>query len=233
MTGMRLQQFLFALVVSGLTGSAVSSTSPDLINNSASNTTAMEQLLKGEVVVQNARTEQSGGSIRVQALMHTDLKSIWDFIASCDSVFLYVQGIRSCSVLSIESGPDEDVTVLHQSVKKSWIIPTIEYTLSVKRMPPDRVDFKLVEGDLKAMEGGWRFKQMDDGAGILVTHEIRIKPSFPVPRWLIRRSMRDDIPDMMACLRGLVDGSGNSTKDSDLGRCPKVKARNRRDRQSR
>ena len=223
MTGMRIQWFLIALVILGLSISAASSSPEDLIVSSASSSAAMEQLLNGKVLVENVNTEKSGGSVRVQAVMRADLQSIWDFIASCESVFLYVHGLRKCTVLSTESGPDSDTTLLHQSVKKSWIIPLLDYIILVRRQPPDRVDFKLVEGDLNAMEGGWRFKQLDDGAGILVTHEIRVLPSFPVPRWLIRRSMRDDVPDMIACLRGLVDGSMNSTRDNDLERCPKAR----------
>ncbi|MFT7564782.1 MAG: hypothetical protein ACI8ZT_002442 [Bacteroidia bacterium] len=214
------------MVILGLSVSAVSSTQGDSINSSASSEAEMGRLLKGEILVESARTEESGGSVRVQAVMHADSQLIWDFIASCDSVFLYVHGLRSCTVLSIESSPDSDTTLLHQSVKKSWIIPIIEFTVLIRRQLPDRVDFMLVEGDLKAMEGGWRFQQLDDGAGVLVTHEIQVAPKFPVPRWLIRRSMRTDVPDMIACLRGLVDGSGTSSRDSDLARCPKARKKN-------
>ena len=41
------------------------------------------------------------------------------------------------------------------------------------------------------------------------------------PRWVVRRSMRDDIPDMLACLRGLIDASGEWDRDRDLKRCPR------------
>ena len=78
-------------------------------------------------------------------------------------------------------------------------------------------------GDLKSMEGGWRFQGGENEDGIVVTHEIRVRPKLPVPRWLLRRSMRKDVPDMLACLRGLTNGSGLLSREKDLGRCPRQK----------
>ena len=74
---------------------------------------------------------------------------------------------------------------------------------------------------MRSMEGGWRFEQLPGSDGLVVTHQIRVRPSFPVPRWLLRKSMRSDVPDMLACLRGLTDGSGGLSRDDDLKRCPK------------
>jgi len=212
---------LLALVVVTVNGAVP----PDSIDGSVSDDEAMQRLLSGEILVENARTDESGGSVRVQALMHGDIQVLWDFIASCESVYQYVDGLRSCEVLSIDYQPEADVTLLSQSVKKSWVIPKIEYVIRVRRQPLTRVDFELVEGELRFMEGGWRFERLAQEAGIVVTHQIRVRPSFPVPRWLLRRSMRKDVPDMLACLRGLIDGSGAYSRDKDLKRCPKQKAR--------
>ena len=97
----------------------------------------------------------------------------------------------------------------------------------VRRKSPARIDFELVEGNLRNMEGGWRFRQLENEPAYILTHEIRIRPGFPVPRWLLRRILRQDIPDMLACLRGLVRGSGKNALDEDLKRCPRQKRRAR------
>lgn len=190
----------------------------DMIEGAVSSPDLMARLLQGEIIVENIRLGDSGGSVRVQAYMPVDLQKLWDYIASCVSVFEYVDGLEACELISVRKEADADISIVHQAVDKSWLIPRIDYTIEVRRQPFSRVDFKLVEGDLKAMEGGWRFVAANDGAGIVVTHEIRVQPSFPVPRWLVRRSMRQDIPDMLACLRGLT---GDFNRDSDLKRCPK------------
>ena len=194
--------------------------SDDPIDGTVAGTEAMARLRKGEILVQDARTGEPGGAARVQALMHGNMQELWAYIASCDSVFRYVKGLRECELLNVETGPNSDTTRIRQVVKKSWVIPRIDYVIEVRRQPPDRIDFKLIEGNLKALEGGWRFNVLPDEQGVVVTHEIRVQPDFPAPRWLIRRSMRKDIPDMLACLRGLTNGSGEFSGSRDLKRCP-------------
>jgi ribosome-associated toxin RatA of RatAB toxin-antitoxin module len=192
----------------------------DVIDGTVSSPELMARLLRVEIIVENVRLGDSGGSVRVQAYMPVDLQILWDYIASCVSVFEYVDGLEACELVSVREEADADVSIVHQVVDKSWLIPRIDYTIEVRRQPLTRVDFKLVEGDLKAMEGGWRFVPANDGTGIVVTHEIRVQPSFPVPRWLVRRSMRNDIPDMLSCLRGLTADASLINRDSDLKHCP-------------
>lgn len=190
----------------------------DRIDSTASDPEIHARLLKGEVIVENARTDESGGAVRVQALVESDWQTVWTFIANCDSVFRYVDGVRDCELLDTRFEDNADISRIRQTVDKGWMAPRMTYIIEVRREPPQRVDFHLLEGDLESMEGGWRFVQSSDG--LLITHEIRVKPSFPVPRWLVRRSMRKDIPDMLACLRGLVGGSMEGQEKQDTKRCP-------------
>lgn len=205
----------------------------DGIDGGVAGFTALDRLQRGEVLVYNARTDESGGSVRAQVLMHTDARTVWDYIADCERVFLYVDGLRDCEVLAIEregeNGLGADVTTLRQAVDKSWAVPRMDYVLSVRREPWDRVDFSLVEGDLRVLEGGWRFLELAEGKGLVVTHEIRVRPKYAVPRWLLRRSMRRDVPDMLACLRGLTGGSGDALEQEDLARCPEPRGKQARD----
>ena len=196
---------------------------PDLISSGVSSAEAMAHLRTGAILIENANTSESGGSVRVQALVNGDMNRLWFFLASCESAYYYVEGLKRCEVQSVEHTDIADITQLAQSVKKSWIIPRMDYLIEVRRQPMTRVDFELVEGDLKAMRGGWRFQPLEDEDRFIITHEIRVRPSFPVPRWLIRRSMRKDLPDMLACLRGLVEGSVQVDRMEDLGRCPNRK----------
>ena len=77
------------------------------------------------------------------------------------------------------------------------------------------------EGDLRVLEGLWRLVPLADGNGVIVVHEIRIQPKIPAPRWLVRRSLRKDLPDMLACIRGLANASADKRRiAADLKRCP-------------
>jgi ribosome-associated toxin RatA of RatAB toxin-antitoxin module len=179
-----------------------------------------QRLASGEVLVEDLRTSESGGSVQVRALMHLEVETLWTYIASCDAVFEYVAGMRECELLEVHNEPGADVSKVRQVVDRGWLIPRMEYTIEVRREPYTRVDFRLLEGNLKAIQGEWRFTELEEGAGLLVTHAIQVQPSFPVPRWMIRRNMRRDLPAMLACLRGLTGGSGDLPQDADLARCP-------------
>ena len=78
---------------------------------------------------------------------------------------------------------------------------------------------KLVGGNLRVMEGGWNFASVDEG--VIATYNMRVRPGFSLPRFIIRMSLRRMIPDMLACIRGLVGGSGSPEKNADdLAQCP-------------
>lgn len=181
---------------------------------------SLQRLTSGEVLVRNVRTSESGGSVQVRALMHLDVETLWTYIASCEAVFEYIAGMRECELLEVHNEPGADVSKVRQVVDKGWLIPTMEYTIEVRREAFTRVDFRLLEGNLKTIQGKWRFTELEEGRGLLVTHEIQVQPSFPVPRWIIRRNMRRDLPNMLACLRGLTGGSSDLLQDADLARCP-------------
>jgi hypothetical protein len=178
---------------------------------------SLARLRAGEILLEDARTDESGGAVRVRALFHGPVERIWEVLGSCKRSFEYVDGLRSCEVIE----PGLEHSLVTNSVKKSWVIPRLDYTVEFERAPYTRIDFHKTEGDLDLLEGYWHFGPSPDGDGLLVTHGIRVKPRFPVPRWLVRRSMYRDIPDMVACLRSLAGASGSDERwRADNGRCP-------------
>lgn len=180
---------------------------------------SLARLRNGEVLIQNTRTDESGGSAEVQAVIRAPVEQIWAVLASCKRAFEYVDGLKACDVLK----PGMEHALVTNSVKKSWVIPRLDYTIEFLRQPYSRIDFHKINGDLKLLEGYWQFTPLSGESGILVTHNIRVQPRIPAPRWLIRRSIRKDIPDMLACLRSLADGSGTAEQwIADNRRCPKA-----------
>jgi len=174
-------------------------------------------LMAGEAVVEYTRTEESGGAARVSVIMRTPAERLWAVLLSCDRSFDYVDGMRACKVL--EQGLHHER--IRQAVKKTWFLPQLDYVIEFERQPWSVIDFHRVEGDLKLLQGGWRFRDLSDGAGLLVSHEIRVQPNFPVPRWLVRRTLANDLPDMLRCLRYLAAGSFDPAQAvADQRACP-------------
>lgn len=191
----------------------------------------LASLKQGEVLLQPYDQQRSGVSVRVSLLIKAPAQSIWGVITSCESSYVYVKGIRQCEVL------EETATMARftQQVKVSWITPRYDYLIEAQRQPYTKIHFHQVEGDLERMEGSWYFQEVDvqttEGGSdtvILLTHELSVKTHLPVPKWLVRRTMRKDLPDMMRCVRGMVGGSVQPEQASvDKQSCPKPKRKTR------
>ena len=177
--------------------------------------TDMSRLRSGEVLHEFAHRDQSGGAIRAQILIRTPVEDIWSFLSVCEKYFVFVDGLEQCEVLEQTA----EYVLVHQVADKGIFVPVQDYTYKTMRQPYTRMDFKLVEGTLKAMQGSWEFESLPEG--VLVTYNMQVQPGLPVPRFIVRWAIGRSIPEMLACIRGLVDGSGNlRQKNSDLKLCP-------------
>jgi hypothetical protein len=189
---------------------------PDVSAADGTGPSELQRLWSGEILLENIRTDESGGAARVRALSHGPVEAVWAVIASCEDAYRFVRGMRTCEVLE-DSG---ERALVHQAVKQSWIVPRIDFTFETLRQPYTAMDFHMVEGDLRTMEGLWRFESVAESGAFIMTHEIRVQPRFPVPRWLVRRSIGRDVPGMLACIRGLASGSGSEKqRQQDLAKC--------------
>lgn len=162
------------------------------------------RLKAGEVIVEETRLDETGGTVRVAVLMNAPAETIWRVISNCNDARRYVAGMLECEVLV-----DEDHRALtHHVVDPGWLAPKMDYHFETRRAPHHRMDFELTRGNLRQMEGFWKLEEVD--SGVRVEHELRIQPRAPAPRWLIRRKLKQDLPNMMACIRGLAGGSMSS-----------------------
>ena len=187
------------------------------VNVSASDLDAeqLTELAAGAVLLENAHTDQSGGSARVRILINAEAEDMWGVFMSCEHAFTFLRGLQICEVLE----ESEQQAVTRQVVDRGWLTPKQDYTFETRRIPYHHMEFSLLEGSLDVLEGSWKLQETEQG--LLVTHEIRLKPRAPAPRWLIRRTVRRGLPDMMQCIRGLVENRAVGKADSeDLAQCP-------------
>lgn len=202
---MKPRILLLAAILTGLTAPAGSAGTDGDIGR---------RLSDGEIVLLDYATNQAGGSSRVQALVQAPARSVWEVITSCEQTFIFVDGLKRCEVLE-DSG---ERAVVHQVVKRNWLVPTQDFVFESLREPYQGIRFNLIEGNLKAMEGRWRFIETPEG--LLVDYAIRIRPGLPVPGFIVRWVMRKGMPDIIACIRGLANGSGSlDQRKNDLDRC--------------
>jgi hypothetical protein len=175
----------------------------------------MSRLQSGDILHEYARMDESGGAIRATIIIQTPMEEVRAILQGCGKAFIFVDGMEQCEIVE----RTEDHTLIRQVVDTGFLAPTLRYSYEARNLAFPDMGFKLVEGNLRALEGGWEFADVEEG--VLVTYKMRVQPGFPIPRFLVRMSLRRMIPDMLACIRGLVDGSGSSgQKLKDLDRCP-------------
>ena len=177
----------------------------------------LARLMRGEILLQIVRDEQPGAAARVTALFQTNAQAIWDIIGYCKYEFIYMRGLKLCEMLE---GDQFQMTMRHR-LRNSWYSPTLDFTFEAKREPGGDGEAHLLTGDLKILEGRWKFSPLAEDNKVIVVHEVRIQPKLPAPEWLVRRNLKRDLPAMLACIRGLARASGdNGHIEGDLKRCP-------------
>lgn len=179
------------------------------------------RLRAGEILVRDARVDEAGGAGIALAIYHIEAPRLWAIIGDCDANQRFVRGLERCEVT------EETATraVTRQRLKPYAMLPALEYRFETRREAHRWIRIRLIDGDLRALSGSWRFDPLSDratggaappalatgstsgqtqdvpGRAILVTHAIRVQPPYPVPRWLARRTVKRDLADLMACLR--------------------------------
>jgi len=175
----------------------------------------MLRLRSGEILHEHSRKDEAGGTIRVEIFVRAAVEDVWGMLEGCENAFTYVKGLKQCEVLE----QTDKYALIHEVVKAGVFAPTQDYTYKVNSQPFSRRDFKLNKGSLKAMEGSWEFLAVEEG--VIIVYQLHVQPAVSAPRFMVRRSIRKSIPDMLACIRGLVNGSGGTGQNKkDLQRCP-------------
>lgn len=85
-------------------------------------------------------------------------------------------------------------------------VKTVTYTLAYDYSEaPEAFSWNLVEGDVKALSGSYRFDEFDDVTE--VQYETSIDPGFPIPGFLKRQGERQIVKGALADLKKRVEST--------------------------
>jgi hypothetical protein len=93
-------------------------------------------------------------------------------------------------------------------VRYSWLLPVVHYVFRAEYDRPHRIDFHRVSGDLKEQRGSWLLTPEPALGGTLVEYQVYVDPGFWIPQFLVARSLRKDLPAVLAGLREYAQRAG-------------------------
>jgi hypothetical protein len=136
--------------------------------------------------------------IRIAAEVDAPSTAIWKILTACEIAPEYVPNVVSCKKLEELDGGRAELFV--QTIKPIFFLPTFEHVFRLDYTPYSRIDVHRVSGPIAYMEGSW-WLLPQDGGRVLLVYQVAVDPGLPIPRFLVRATMKRDLPKIMMAVR--------------------------------
>lgn len=157
-----------------------------------------ERLASGRIVT---LADVDAFEVQAAVLIAAPPERIFRTMTSCEQALEFVPHLEACRIL--ERAADGSWAIVAHGVDFSWYLPRTDYVFRAEYEPPRRIRFAHVSGDLREHRGEWELEPVGGpaAAATIVKYRVRVVPRFYVPRWLMRASLRRDLPRMLVALR--------------------------------
>jgi hypothetical protein len=142
--------------------------------------------------------------VRIAAEVNAAPTAIWEILTACEIAPEYVPNVVSCKKVEELDGGRADLFV--QTIKPIFFLPTFEHVFRLDYTPYTRIDVHRVSGPIEHMEGSWWLLPQDNGR-ILLVYQVAVDPGLPIPRFLVRATMKRDLPKIMMAVRERAEGA--------------------------
>jgi len=155
----------------------------------------------GEIAVRSSK-DDGVISVDTAALIHASVEDIWDVLTACEIAPQYVSNVLSCE--SIEVLDDGRAELFVQTIKPMFFIPRFEHVFRLDYRPPDRIDVTRISGPIDMMDGSWWLLPQQPGR-VLLVNSMSFDPGFPIPRFLLRATIRKELTTIMEAVREVAE----------------------------
>jgi len=172
-----------------------------------------ERLHAGDVVIQSKKID---GQHRIEAaiVIASPVDDIWKVMLDCPNAPLFVPNMRRCEV--IERADDASWEIIEHEIKYNWLAPTTIYQFKAEYIPQELIHFERISGDLTHLVGDWKLISVQGHSdAVLVQYSVYINPGFFVPKFMTRRALRKDVPDILRALRDRVQSLQDANTDRE------------------
>lgn len=152
-----------------------------------------------EVRVELVRSERPlTAEIRLATEIDAPPEAIWAVLKACEVAPEYVPNVQSCRRIEQLDGGRAELFV--QTIKPMFFLPSFEHVFRLDYTPFTHIGVHRVSGPIEYLEGGWWLVPQDNGRTLLV-YELALDPGMPIPRFLVRATLKRDLPQVLAAVR--------------------------------
>jgi ribosome-associated toxin RatA of RatAB toxin-antitoxin module len=118
-----------------------------------------------------------------------DAQTAWQVLTDYNQLAEFVPDMRMSRIISAPGEP----LLLEQKGGAGFLLfqVSIEVVLQIDEIPPERLKFHAVSGNMKQMRGEWRISRAD--RAVRLSYDAELEPDFWVPPVIGAALMRRDI----------------------------------------
>jgi ribosome-associated toxin RatA of RatAB toxin-antitoxin module len=155
--------------------------------------------MAGEVISVQAKRQGSAVQVTTQAIVRAPLEVIWQTLTDYDHLAEFVPDLVSSRVIDRQGSI---VTVEQAGKAHLWFFTyAIDVVVEVTEQPPHTLAVRVLSGNLKQLEGGYRLDKLEakegaqgiEGDEYLLQWSGVIEPALPVPWAVTLPLMRSNI----------------------------------------
>lgn len=128
---------------------------------------------------------------------------VWSVMLDCERAPKFLTALRSCKVLETSADGLTDI----REHRSKWLALLPE-TVSVFRSiytPAREIRFERVSGDFRVLKGHWLLQPLIGGRATRLSYEAHVGVNVPVPGFLVRSALEQDVPQFLSAFRDEVE----------------------------
>lgn len=164
------------------------------------------QLKAHQVVSKIWRNRQrNDGAIDAFAAVHIKAppQDIWAVMTSCEKSLEVVTNMKSCDILETS---DQGWDIREQKFRAPFPFKSFRTVFRADYIANKQIIIQRTGGDMKVQDAVWRIVPLENGVS-RVTYRAAVQPKIPVPRFLLRRAVSQDTPEILRNLRAVVEAN--------------------------
>ena len=158
-----------------------------------------ERLERGEVVV-DLKNVGSTKYVEGRVVINESPDKVWPVMVNP----FEFQGKISPRMKTVEVMSDQTNRSILKVTLDVLLIPHFTYVVESLYDNGESIEFHRVGGMLKDFRGSWVMNPIDGGSKTELTYCMYIDPGFPVPQWIIREGVKNELPKTLMALRDRV-----------------------------